>query len=70
MIYCHSLAELLEETHTGLETLCQGGNTTSQVKPPEPAIILMFIHPLKSGLFRIHMHGRLAEEIPTFFLNI
>ncbi|XP_071799267.1 ral GTPase-activating protein subunit beta-like isoform X2 [Asterias amurensis] len=52
------LTELLEETQTGLDTLCQ-------VKPVlEPVVVLMFIHPLKSGLFRIHMHGRPNQAIP------
>ncbi|XP_038075013.1 ral GTPase-activating protein subunit beta-like isoform X2 [Patiria miniata] len=59
------LADLLEEMNTGLETLCQGGNSSAQVKSlAEPTVVLMFIHPLKSGLFRIHMHGRPTQAIP------
>ncbi|XP_022103685.1 ral GTPase-activating protein subunit beta-like [Acanthaster planci] len=59
------LTDLLEEMNTGLETLCQGGNSASQVKSlAEPTVVLMFIHPLKSGLFRIHMHGRPTQAIP------
>jgi len=48
-MYVSVLGDLLNYTYTGLEWA--GG------KPVEPSLII-FIHALKNGLFRIHMEGQ------------
>ncbi|XP_063064371.1 ral GTPase-activating protein subunit beta-like [Engraulis encrasicolus] len=49
------MAELLAETSTGLET---GGNSSSSCRSVfyEKDVPVVFIHPLKTGLFRIKLH--------------
>ncbi|XP_043946127.1 ral GTPase-activating protein subunit beta isoform X2 [Protopterus annectens] len=50
------LADLLSETITGVETTSNSsGSVRSSTSEKEVAVI--FIHPLKTGLFRVKLHG-------------
>ena len=49
--------DLLPETSTGLEHLLnRGGSSTKGTV--EPAIVVVYVHPLKTGLYRIHICGK------------
>ncbi|KAJ7999572.1 hypothetical protein DPEC_G00195810 [Dallia pectoralis] len=54
------LVDLLVETTTGAETLT---NSSSSMRPPSSGqdVQVIFIHPLKTGLFRIRLHGTLGK---------
>ncbi|XP_078001249.1 ral GTPase-activating protein subunit beta-like [Glandiceps talaboti] len=56
------LDDLLPETSTGIEYLMMSSSSLSKVLDRE--IIIIFIHPLKSGLYRIHVEGRTHIAIP------
>ncbi|XP_030854723.1 ral GTPase-activating protein subunit beta isoform X2 [Strongylocentrotus purpuratus] len=56
------LADLLHKTSTGSENLTTSNNSLS--KTPEPSIMIIYIHLLKSGLFRIHIQSSCTLAIP------
>nr|XP_054758324.1 ral GTPase-activating protein subunit beta-like isoform X2 [Lytechinus pictus] len=56
------LADLLHKTSTGSENLTTSNNSLS--KTPEPSIMIVYIHLLKSGLFRIHIQSSCTLAIP------
>ncbi|XP_067095907.1 ral GTPase-activating protein subunit beta-like isoform X5 [Osmerus mordax] len=53
------LSDLMAETTTGLEA--SASNSTSSRSGLEKDIPLIFIHPLKTGLFRIRLHGAVGK---------
>ncbi|KAJ8359230.1 hypothetical protein SKAU_G00157550 [Synaphobranchus kaupii] len=54
------LPELLAETSTGVETTA---NSSASYRPmaSEKDVLVIFIHPLKTGLFRIKLHGAMGK---------
>ncbi|XP_033125848.1 ral GTPase-activating protein subunit beta-like isoform X2 [Anneissia japonica] len=58
------LSDLLAETSTGLEYL--QGNSSSSLRSPRSndQVAVIFIQPLKSGLYRIQLHGCAANTNP------
>uniref|UniRef100_A0A3P8YCL0 Ral GTPase-activating protein subunit beta n=1 Tax=Esox lucius TaxID=8010 RepID=A0A3P8YCL0_ESOLU len=54
------LADLLVETTTGAETMA---NSSTSTRPPSSLqdVQVIFIHPLRTGLFRIRLHGTLGK---------
>ncbi|KAG9352993.1 hypothetical protein JZ751_017569 [Albula glossodonta] len=54
------LSELLAETSTGVETTT---NSSTSYRPiaSEKDVLVIFIHPLKTGLFRIKLHGAMGK---------
>uniref|UniRef100_A0A8C2ELS0 Ral GTPase activating protein, beta subunit (non-catalytic) n=1 Tax=Cyprinus carpio TaxID=7962 RepID=A0A8C2ELS0_CYPCA len=62
------VSELLAETSTGVETTVN--SSTSRSSSSEKDVPIIFIHPLKTGLFRIKLHGALGKfsmVIPLVF---
>uniref|UniRef100_A0A8C2BK74 Ral GTPase-activating protein subunit beta n=1 Tax=Cyprinus carpio TaxID=7962 RepID=A0A8C2BK74_CYPCA len=53
------VSELLAETSTGVETAVN--SSTSRSSSSEKDVPIIFIHPLKTGLFRIKLHGALGK---------
>ncbi|XP_042615001.1 ral GTPase-activating protein subunit beta isoform X5 [Cyprinus carpio] len=53
------VSELLAETSTGVETTVN--SSTSRSSSSEKDVPIIFIHPLKTGLFRIKLHGALGK---------
>ncbi|KAI7808059.1 ral GTPase-activating protein subunit beta isoform X3 [Triplophysa rosa] len=53
------VSELLTETSTGVETAAN--STASRSSSSEKDVPIIFIHPLKTGLFRIKLHGALGK---------
>ncbi|XP_056606388.1 ral GTPase-activating protein subunit beta isoform X3 [Triplophysa dalaica] len=53
------VSELLTETSTGVETA--PNSTASRSSSSEKDVPIIFIHPLKTGLFRIKLHGALGK---------
>ncbi|XP_071504740.1 ral GTPase-activating protein subunit beta-like [Diadema antillarum] len=56
------VADLLAKTSTGSENLAISCNSLSKV--PDPSIMIIYIHLLKSGLFRIHIQSSCTMAIP------
>ncbi|XP_077869075.1 ral GTPase-activating protein subunit beta-like [Saccoglossus kowalevskii] len=56
------LTDLLAETSTGIEYLLMSSSSLNKVLDKE--IIIIFIHPLTSGLYRIHVEGKTHMAIP------
>ncbi|XP_031423890.1 ral GTPase-activating protein subunit beta isoform X5 [Clupea harengus] len=54
------LAELLAETSTGVETTVNS-STSCRSTFSEKDVPVIFIHPLKTGLFRIKLHGAMGK---------
>ncbi|XP_018581458.1 ral GTPase-activating protein subunit beta isoform X5 [Scleropages formosus] len=54
------LPELLVETSTGLETTANS-SASYRSSSSEKDILVVFIHPLKTGLFRIKLHGAMGK---------
>ncbi|XP_064821602.1 ral GTPase-activating protein subunit beta-like isoform X3 [Oncorhynchus masou masou] len=54
------LADLLVETSTGVETTANS-NTSTRPTTSGQDVQVIFIHPLKTGLFRIRLHGALGK---------
>ncbi|XP_068601913.1 ral GTPase-activating protein subunit beta-like [Brachionichthys hirsutus] len=54
------LSELLAETSTGLEA-SMSNSTSCRSGLLEKDVPLIFIHPLKTGLFRIRLHGAMGK---------
>ncbi|XP_052414964.1 ral GTPase-activating protein subunit beta isoform X2 [Carassius gibelio] len=52
-------SELLAETSTGVETTVN--SSTSRSSSSEKDVPIIFIHPLKTGLFRIKLHGAMGK---------
>ncbi|KAJ8400593.1 hypothetical protein AAFF_G00393620 [Aldrovandia affinis] len=54
------LPELLAETSTGVETTT---NSSTSYRPmaSEKDVLVIFIHPLKTGLFRVKLHGAMGK---------
>ncbi|XP_072571548.1 ral GTPase-activating protein subunit beta isoform X4 [Paramormyrops kingsleyae] len=55
------LSELLIETSTGLETHTTNSSTSCRSVTSEKDVLVIFIHPLKTGLFRIRLHGAVGK---------
>ncbi|XP_016431328.1 ral GTPase-activating protein subunit beta-like [Sinocyclocheilus rhinocerous] len=53
------VSELLAETSTGVETAVN--SSTSRSSSSEKDVPIIFIHPLKTGLFRIKLHGAMGK---------
>ncbi|XP_016091734.1 ral GTPase-activating protein subunit beta [Sinocyclocheilus grahami] len=53
------VSELLAETSTGVETAVN--SSTSRSSSSEKDFPIIFIHPLKTGLFRIKLHGAMGK---------
>ncbi|KAK6303104.1 hypothetical protein J4Q44_G00255580 [Coregonus suidteri] len=53
------LSDLLAETSTGLEV--NPNNSTSCRRLLEKDVPLIFIHPLRTGLFRVRLHGAMGK---------
>ncbi|XP_026068730.1 ral GTPase-activating protein subunit beta isoform X1 [Carassius auratus] len=53
------VSEFLAETSTGVETTVN--SSTSRSSSSEKDVPIIFIHPLKTGLFRIKLHGALGK---------
>uniref|UniRef100_A0A8C1MGG7 Ral GTPase-activating protein subunit beta n=1 Tax=Cyprinus carpio TaxID=7962 RepID=A0A8C1MGG7_CYPCA len=53
------VSELLAETSTGVETTVN--SSTSRSSSSEKDVPIIFIHPLKTGLFRIKLHGAMGK---------
>ncbi|TRY57786.1 hypothetical protein DNTS_012048 [Danionella cerebrum] len=53
------VAELLVETSTGVETAVN--SNASRSSSSEKDVPIIFIHPLKTGLFRIKLHGAMSK---------
>uniref|UniRef100_A0A4W5QTX3 Ral GTPase-activating protein subunit beta n=1 Tax=Hucho hucho TaxID=62062 RepID=A0A4W5QTX3_9TELE len=53
------LADLLVETSTGVETTANSSTSTRPTSGQDVQVI--FIHPLRTGLFRIRLHGALGK---------
>ncbi|XP_076849474.1 ral GTPase-activating protein subunit beta isoform X2 [Brachyhypopomus gauderio] len=53
------VSELLAETSTGLESAVN--SNASRPSSPEKDVLVIFIHPLKTGLFRIKLHGAIGK---------
>ncbi|KAL1272258.1 hypothetical protein QQF64_028120 [Cirrhinus molitorella] len=53
------VSELLAETSTGVETAVN--SSASRSSSSEKDIPIIFIHPLKTGLFRIKLHGAMGK---------
>uniref|UniRef100_A0A673W9J0 Ral GTPase-activating protein subunit beta n=1 Tax=Salmo trutta TaxID=8032 RepID=A0A673W9J0_SALTR len=54
------LADLLVETSTGVETTANSSTSTRPTTSGQDVQVI-FIHPLKTGLFRIRLHGALGK---------
>ncbi|XP_042156637.1 ral GTPase-activating protein subunit beta-like isoform X2 [Oncorhynchus tshawytscha] len=54
------LADLLVETSTGVETTANS-STSTRLTTSGQDVQVIFIHPLKTGLFRIRLHGALGK---------
>uniref|UniRef100_A0A3P8YA54 Ral GTPase-activating protein subunit beta n=1 Tax=Esox lucius TaxID=8010 RepID=A0A3P8YA54_ESOLU len=54
------LADLLVETTTGAETMANSSTSTRYRTAPSDVQVI-FIHPLRTGLFRIRLHGTLGK---------
>uniref|UniRef100_A0A674BGG8 Ral GTPase-activating protein subunit beta n=1 Tax=Salmo trutta TaxID=8032 RepID=A0A674BGG8_SALTR len=54
------LADLLVETSTGVETTANSSTSTRPTSSGQDVQVI-FIHPLRTGLFRIHLHGALGK---------
>uniref|UniRef100_A0A672MUN5 Ral GTPase activating protein non-catalytic subunit beta n=1 Tax=Sinocyclocheilus grahami TaxID=75366 RepID=A0A672MUN5_SINGR len=53
------VSELLAETSTGVETAVN--SSASRSSSSEKDVPIIFIHPLKTGLFRVKLHGALGK---------
>ncbi|XP_065128553.1 ral GTPase-activating protein subunit beta isoform X1 [Paramisgurnus dabryanus] len=53
------VSELLAETSTGVETTAN--STASRSSSSEKDVPIIFIHPLKTGLFRVKLHGAVGK---------
>uniref|UniRef100_A0A673G9M8 Ral GTPase-activating protein subunit beta n=1 Tax=Sinocyclocheilus rhinocerous TaxID=307959 RepID=A0A673G9M8_9TELE len=53
------VSELLAETSTGVETTVN--SSASRSSSSEKDVPIIFIHPLKTGLFRVKLHGALGK---------
>ncbi|XP_051568989.1 ral GTPase-activating protein subunit beta-like isoform X4 [Myxocyprinus asiaticus] len=53
------VSELLAETSTGVETAIN--SSTGRSSSSEKDVPIIFIHPLKTGLFRIKLHGAMGK---------
>ncbi|KAK1796416.1 hypothetical protein P4O66_009468 [Electrophorus voltai] len=53
------VSELLTETSTGVESAVN--SSASRPSSPEKDVLVIFIHPLKTGLFRIKLHGAMGK---------
>ncbi|XP_051996717.1 ral GTPase-activating protein subunit beta-like isoform X2 [Xyrauchen texanus] len=53
------VSELLAETSTGVETAVN--SSTGRYSSSEKDVPIIFIHPLKTGLFRIKLHGAMGK---------
>uniref|UniRef100_A0A8C7N4N6 Ral GTPase-activating protein subunit beta n=1 Tax=Oncorhynchus kisutch TaxID=8019 RepID=A0A8C7N4N6_ONCKI len=54
------LADLLVETSTGVETTANSSTSTRPTSSGQDVQVI-FIHPLRTGLFRIRLHGTLGK---------
>ncbi|XP_045079590.1 ral GTPase-activating protein subunit beta-like isoform X6 [Coregonus clupeaformis] len=54
------LADLLVETSTGVETTANSSTSTRPTSSGQDVQVI-FIHPLRTGLFRIRLHGALGK---------
>lgn len=50
------LSDLIPETSTGVE-ITVNSSTVARSSTPEKEVPVIFIHPLKTGLFRVKLHG-------------
>ncbi|XP_072031958.1 ral GTPase-activating protein subunit beta-like isoform X2 [Amphiura filiformis] len=57
------LDDLIPETSTGLEHLLNFAGSSCK-GTAEPGIVVIYVHPLKTGLFRIHIRGKPSVAIP------
>ena len=60
LVFPASLDDLLPETSTGLEHLVNlGTNNKGGTKgTTEPGIVVVYVHPLKTGLYRVCIRGK------------